>query len=210
MVRFPRHPRYGDQAGRDNPFFLDPAYAADEVIGPARQGLGDKLGVVLFQFPPQQLAAISGRGKFPARLHAFLSALPPGPTYAIEIRNHQLFTPRYLRALRDVGAVHCLSGHPSMHELAHQVKSVDPLRDAAIVVRWMLSPRFGYQEARQRYAPFDRIINPDPQARDTIATLCREAATLDIPVYVIANNKAEGCAPLSLTALAKQIVVGAT
>jgi uncharacterized protein YecE (DUF72 family) len=206
MVRFPRHPRYGDHAGKENPFFLDPSYARDEVIGPAMAGLGDKLGVILLQFPPQELELISARGKFPARLDRFLDGLPSGPTYAVEIRNHQLFTPRYLQTLRAHGAVHCLNEHPSMHELAHQIKHVEPLQDPAIVIRWMLARHFRYAEAKTTYAPFDCLVDPDEITRGVIADLCREAAKVHIPVDIVVNNKAEGSAPLSIVELAKAIV----
>nr|WP_236786629.1 DUF72 domain-containing protein [Allochromatium tepidum] len=42
----------------------------------------------------------------------------------------------------------------------------------------------------------------DPTARDLIARLVSEALSAGREVYVIANNKAEGCAPLSLSGLA--------
>ena len=37
---------------RTNPNFLDPVYAIREVVEPAVEGLGDKLGPLLFQFSP--------------------------------------------------------------------------------------------------------------------------------------------------------------
>jgi uncharacterized protein YecE (DUF72 family) len=205
MVRFPRHPRFGEHSGGENPYFLDPVYAAEEVIGPAVAGLGDRLGVILLQFPPQDLEVISARGRFPARLERFLSGLPTGPTYAVEIRNHQLFTPRYLATLRAFGAVHCLNAHPSMHELSHQIRHVQPLQDPAIVIRWMLARHFRYDEAKQSYAPFDCLVDPDEQTRSAIAELCREAAAVHTPVNIVVNNKAEGSAPLSIVQLARAI-----
>ena len=205
MVRFPRHPRYGEHSGGENPYFLDPVYAAREVIEPAMAGLGDKLGVVVLQFPPQDLEQISARGRFPARLERFLSRLPQGPTYAVEIRNHQLFTPRYLDTLRAHGAVHCLNAHPSMHQLSHQIRNVRPLQDSAIVIRWMLARHFRYEDAKRSYAPFDCLVDPDEQTRRSIAELCVEAAAQGRPVIVVVNNKAEGSAPLSIVELARAI-----
>ena len=54
-VRFPPHARYGRRRGQANPLLLDAAYATAEVVGPAVDGLGDKLGAILFQFPPQDV-----------------------------------------------------------------------------------------------------------------------------------------------------------
>ena len=207
-VEFPRHRRYGAHSGQRNPFFLDPGYATDEVVGPCMDGLGERLGVMLFQFPPQELRLLSDRGRFVDRLHRFLDALPKGPVYAIEVRNHQLFSARYLEALLDVGAVHCLNLHPQMHEVTHQIKVADPLRFRAVVVRWMLARRYAYEEAKQAYAPFDVIVDEDLPSRRTLAQLCRQCLTAGKETFVIVNNKAEGCAPTSVELLARAIVGG--
>ena len=47
-----------------NPRFLDPRYAANEVIGPMIDGLGCKAGPLLFQFPPIPPNLVGGRGPF--------------------------------------------------------------------------------------------------------------------------------------------------
>jgi hypothetical protein len=78
-----------------------------------------------------------------------------------------------------------------------------PLR--AVVVRWMLGGSQSFEEARDRYAPFDRLIDEDPASRDAIAELAVRAIAANLPVYVIANNKAEGSGPRSVFALAERI-----
>src|SRR5512140_3356501 len=68
VARFPQHARYGAQRGQANGFFLDPAYATDAVVAPACEGLGEKAGPLLFQFPPQDTHFIGGPDGFAARL----------------------------------------------------------------------------------------------------------------------------------------------
>jgi hypothetical protein len=63
-----------------------------------------------------------------------------------------------------------------------------------------------YDEARTRYAPFDRLLDPDIPTRGTLAHLIHVAIKSGQPSYVIANNKAEGSAPLTLIELAKAVV----
>lgn len=61
LARFPPHPRYGAQAGQDNPRFLEPAYATDAVVAPYVEGLREKGGALVFQFPPQAVSAREAR-----------------------------------------------------------------------------------------------------------------------------------------------------
>jgi uncharacterized protein YecE (DUF72 family) len=204
--------RQTDTPGRRserNPLFLDAAYAAEQVIGPCLEGLGRKLGPLLFQFPPQDVKLLGGPQGFAERLAAFLQALPRGPLYAVELRNAELLVPAYVDALTDAGVCHCYNVHPRMPAIPHQAQSVAAANAPALVVRWMLHLRWGYDEARARYQPFDRIVDADLASRAAIAALCLETAMAGRSAYVIANNKAEGSAPLTLFRLAEQVVAQA-
>ena len=193
------------RSGQDNPTFLDVGYALDRVVGPFVEGLGAKAGPLLLQFPPLDLRLLGGAGAFVERLHAFLRALPRGPHYAVELRTQAAFTPGYLDALADVGASHCFNGHPSMPPIAAQARQAMRAVGPGLVVRWMLARGRSYQQAREAYAPFDRLAEADPQTRGQIADLAGEALRAGRRVFVVVNNKAEGCSPLSVAALAQQI-----
>jgi uncharacterized protein YecE (DUF72 family) len=189
-----------------NAHFLEPQYATAEVVRPCVEGLGSNMGPLLFQFPPQDVRTIGGPERFAEQLHDFLEALPRGPLYAVELRNAALLTPVYAEALSAVGACHCFNVHPSMPTLHHQQRLVSSANTPALVVRWMLHRTLGYEAARDRYLPFNRLVDADPASRTTIAALCLEAVAADRPAFVIVNNKAEGSAPLSVAKLAEQIV----
>ena len=206
LAGFGDHPRYGTRRGQSNSVFLDPHYATQEVIGPFMDGLRDKAGPLLFQFSPQDDAGLAGSGSFVERLYQFLDRLPRGPVYAVELRNATLFTPEYVDALSAVGACHCLNGHPRMPPVHEQVALVQPERSRAVIIRWMQARHLSYQAAKQQYAPFNRIVDADPMSRQAIAELCLDSSVRRQPSYVIVNNKAEGCAPLSIVQLARQIV----
>jgi uncharacterized protein YecE (DUF72 family) len=206
LARFPRQRRYGPDAGRQNPRWLDPAYATEAVVHPFVEGLRAKGGVILFQFSPQDEALLGGRHGFPDRLHRFLAALPPEPHYAVELRNHKLLTPGYVAALRDLGVLHCVSVHPTMPDVRTQAHQVGVLDAPDLVVRWMLTPRMSYETAKKYYHPFDTLVDPDPIARAGIAELVRGMSERGGSTLVIVNNKAEGCAPRSIEALAEAIV----
>ena len=170
------------------------------------EGLGTAhAGPILFQFPPLDLRAVDGRAGFLARLHAFLRRLPSGPLYAVEVRNTALAHPELDAALDDAGGVPCFNVHPRVPPIAAQAARRPGTGPPVVVIRWVLHAGFGYEQAKRRYAPFDRLVDEDPASRTGIASLARRALADARPVYVIANNKAEGSAPLSLVSLAREI-----
>lgn len=202
-LRFPMQPRYGALAGQDNERFLDPGYAIREVVDPMRRGLGSAAGPLVFQFPPQ--GGLPPQ-VFAALLHDFLRALPSGLEYASEIRSARWLTPDYAKALSEGGGVHCFTVHPSMPSIAEQRRLVDAAgAGAGVVVRWMLGGDQKYEAARERYSPFNRIVDEDRDNRRAIAALCAEALDAGKEAFVTVNNKAEGSAPLSVFALADAI-----
>ena len=205
LAGFGDHPRYGTRRGQTNRLFLDRTTRPQEVVGPFTDGLKGKAGPLLFQFSPQDYAERTGSGSFVERLYRFLDRLPRGPVYAVELRNTDLFTPEYVDALSAVGACHCLNGHPGMPPIREQATLAQPERSRALVVRWMQARHLSYQAAKHKYAPFNHIVDADPTSRRAIASLCLDSSRRQQPSYVIVNNKAEGCAPLSIVQLARQM-----
>jgi uncharacterized protein YecE (DUF72 family) len=200
--QFPRHARYGKKQGERNGRFLDASYALDAVVGPVVEGLGKSLAVLLFQFPPQD--AREPRA-FAERLATFLERLPKGVPYAVELRNPELLTPAYARALEQTGAVHAHNVWGSMPSVLTQARSIPPVARRPLIVRWLMRPGDDYEGARSRFLPFSRLAEPDLGNRDDIASLVAKALAHDVPAFVLVNNKAEGCAPESLFELARRI-----
>jgi uncharacterized protein YecE (DUF72 family) len=194
--------------GRASSVFLDAAYAADRVIGPARAAWGDRLGIVLFQFSPlgssPSMARLlqSDTTPFCERLARFLAELPRGVCYAIEWRDPQLLTATYARVLQETGAIHGACAHPRMPDVAEQFARAPGAPGSSRLIRWLLHPGQSYEGARARYAPFDRLVDPDERVREQVAAQSVAALAAGRDVTVIANNKAEGSAPLTLRQLA--------
>lgn len=204
LLTSPTDPAGGAIRG-PNPRYLDATYAIDEVIGPMMEGLGAKTGPLLFQFPPIPPNLVGGRGAFAERLHRFLDALPPGPLYAVELRTPALLTPDYAAALDATKSTHCYSVHPAMASLEEQLRTVRHFEQPALVVRWMLHAGLKYEAARDRYEPFDRVRDEDPESLERIAVAALDALIAERDVFVIVNNKAEGSAPLSVFRLATRM-----
>jgi uncharacterized protein YecE (DUF72 family) len=184
------------------PVFLDPLFAQETVITPLLQGLGSKLGAVLFQFSPLGSRYTRDPEVFVARLGEFLTALPRGPVYAVELRDPEILGAPYEDALAAAGAVHCSSVHSRMPQVDSQVIDAG---QGPLIIRWMLQPGEDYESAGARFAPFDRIVEPDKLNRSRIAKLVKRGLSAGRDVYVMAANNAEGSAPLTLFELAKAL-----
>lgn len=202
----PLHPD-GHGVRERNPHFLDPSFASDEVIGPMTEGLGTRLGAVLFQFPPIPPNLVRGRQAFWEKLQRFLAALPTGPLYAVELRTPAFLSGTYADMLESVGVAHCYNVHPAMAPLSRQLEVVNAFYQPGLVIRWMLHSDLAYDVARERYQPFDRLVDEDLDSRERVATAVLDASLAERPAFVIANNKAEGSAPLTLLRLAERIAL---
>lgn len=170
------------------------------MVAPTVEGLGSKLGALLFQFPPHdELAAPA----FAAELQQFLSRLPRGVPYAVELRNPGLLTAAYANALRETGAVHTHNVWGEMPNLQDQARLIPPVARKPLIVRWMMRPGDSYAEAGKRFSPFSQLTRPDHVIRGQISSLVAKALAHGVPALVFVNNKAEGCAPLSIAELAR-------
>lgn len=204
LLTSPFDPTPGGIRGR-NPFFLDAAYATDRVVGPMLEGLGPKAGPLLLQFPPMSANQVDGPEAFAERLGRFLAALPRGPLYAVELRTPALLSETYVRVLQDVGAAHGHVVHPAMSPLQEQMEQVRHIEQPALVVRWMLHAGLRYEAARDRYEPFDRLVDRDEASLETITVAALDALVAERPVFIVVNNKAEGSSPLSVFRLAERL-----
>jgi hypothetical protein len=74
-----------------------------------------------------------------------------------------------------------------------------------VVVRWSLRAGMTTEQARTRYAPFNRLVDPDLVTRGTLVHLIRVAVRSRQSAFIIVSNEAEGCAPLSCVELARAL-----
>lgn len=191
----------------DSPYFLDVDYAINEFIAPLTAGLGTKAGPLVFQFPPQGRQHTRHVDAWINRLYRFLNALPPGFLYAVEIRDPELLTDRFLMCLKTTGVRLCVASHANMPSPHEQIEKMNRILDpGAFIARWSLHSGFKYADAKARYFPFNRLVDEDLDSRASLAAACLRAVEANHPAFVIINNKAEGSAPLSIEKLAAHVV----
>jgi len=222
----PRGPRRPPAPAASNPRFLDATYATEHFVMPALEGLGHRTGPLLLQFSPIPSELTREPQPLIDRIAGFLARLPDShsgvtPLYAVELRNPELLTPRFVHRLREAGARLCIGIHARMPPVARQaaaLRSMDAgsldASDAPeggwslagpLVVRWSLHAGMTTEQARSRYAPFSRLVDPDLVTRGTLVHLIRVAVRSRQSAFIIVGNEAEGCAPLSCIELARAL-----
>ena len=197
-----------------NPAFLDPALAVSEFVQPALEGLGNKVGALVFQLSPLPASWLDRMPQLLERLSVMLGALPalldaPGSVIAVEVRNPEFLTPEFAAVLKAAGATYCLGLHSKMPPAEEQLPLLRALWPAPFVCRWSLNRKhgaYGYEQAKGQYEPFDRLVDPDPESRDVLARVIAATLAGGFHAYVTINNKAEGSAPLSVLELAKAVL----
>ena len=212
--------------GREaNPLFLNPDIAIDSFVRPACDGLGASLGVLLFQISPLPIGRLIDLQKTLSELEllsravqgvlADLFANSPNnhrPIVAFEVRDADWLrpdiAPRFAHILRTTGATYCLGLHAKMPRIAEQLPLLRALWPGPLVCRWNVNPIFGpygYADAEQLLAPFDRIQHPDDATLAVLARTIHGVCSHGQQAYVTISNEAEGCGPLSIVRLAQAL-----
>lgn len=189
--------------------FLCVDAARRRVVDPLVAGMGDRVGVLLFQFPPVSPEDLGGVDRFAGQLDTFFRGLNAPVPVAVELRTGALLGPSYACVLRDHGIAHSYVAHPSMPSLPAQVALLPPGDAPVGIVRWMLAQGRSYAGAKQAWRPFDRLRSPDLETRSAVMKMIRARPSgPGHGTFVIVNNKAEGSSPRSIEALVEALVGG--
>jgi uncharacterized protein YecE (DUF72 family) len=189
-----------------NPLFLDPQAVLDLCVRPASEGLGAKLGVLVFQISPLPRRWLEPDALVPVleRLWPLvLPALPPGARAAVELRDAAPLTPALAASLKAHGVRCCIGLHDRMPAIDEQLPMQRATWPGDLVCRWNLHRGLRYTQAKAKWEPFDRLQAPDPETRRVLAKVILATLNAGHSAFVVINNKAEGSAPLSVLELAR-------
>lgn len=206
-----------DAGGRPvglNPGFLDPALTTEQFVQPVLEGMGTRAGALVIEIGPLPGALKADLPALLRRLAHLLESLPalapraPEAVIAVEVRDPEWLVPAFRDVLKATGARYCLGLHPRLPPIEAQLPLLRAMWPGAFVCRWNLNRRHGahgYEAAKAGYAPFDRLVDPDPATREALARIMHGTAAAGHPVLVTVNNKAEGSAPCSVVELARAV-----
>jgi len=132
---------------------------------------------------------------FVSDLDSFLGKLPRGWPYAIELRNKEWLRDEYLGCLARHGIAHVFNSWDAMPPVSEQMalpaSRTNPNLCAA---RFLLKPGRKYEEAVKTFQPYDKVKEPNPEARAAGKALIAEgkAAGPERKTYIYVNNRLEG------------------
>jgi uncharacterized protein YecE (DUF72 family) len=105
LKKFPNIPRCGARAGTMNPNFLNAEMFTRLFLAPC-EAHRSKIGPLIFEFSTFHQHEFENGRDFVAALNQFLSALPKGWEYGVEIRNKTWLQPEYFDMLRSHNVAH--------------------------------------------------------------------------------------------------------
>lgn len=188
-----------------NPTFLSAERLVAELIDRCATHFATHCGPFILECPPiPRRLGLTARAVIDG-LFELLSRLPRRFTYAVELRNRHLLTDEYAAMLVATGAAHVFNYWTAMPMPFAQADVVPVASLPAVVVRLLLRPGKRYEEQRERFRPFDRLVEPDESMRADVVSLVQAAVRHAKPAFVLVNNKAEGSAPLTIRALAERL-----
>jgi len=174
-------------------------------LRPCDEVFADHTGPIILEFPPFPRSLRVEPAEFHGRLGRFLGQLPRGFEYAVELRDARLLTPAYRDLLTRHRIAHTFNYWSAMPTPGEQTSVVDPEESDFSVVRLLLKPGTWYEDQRDRFKPFDRLVDQDEAMRADVVAIARRIVNRGRRVFVLVNNKAEGSSPLTVTALARRL-----
>lgn len=189
-----------------NAQFLSAERFAADLLEPVARVFREHAGPFVVEISPTPRGFTLEPSTFCEQLDRMLGHLPGEFQFAVELRDLALMTGEYARVLRRHGAAHVYNYWSAMPMPGLQSESLGLDDMPFAMVRLLLRPGAWYEDQREAFRPFDRIVQPDFEMRAQVADIVADAVGRRIPAYVLVNNKAEGSAPLTVRELARMVV----
>lgn len=207
LKRFPHLPRFARRAGQPNPHFLDAEYFTSAFLKPCEE-FRQNIGLIMFEFARLSAEEFARGRDFVAALDGFLSQLPKGWDYGVEVRTASLLQPEYFAMLARHNVAHIFNSWDAMPPTLEQISLPKSFtaRDH-MGARFLLRPGRRYEEAVKLFSPYDRIREPYPEGRAAASHLIQEARAQKRRLFLYVNNRFEGNALDTLAALLAEMAL---
>ncbi len=187
---FPQIPRYGAQAGLTNHTFLDAHLLQDAFLRPL-EPYRHQTAALIFEFGYSPVPS----SDFLELLAPFLTRLPKGFRYAVEIRNPDYLTQQYFALLRDHNVAHVYNSWTRMPPLQDQIAIPDSRTADFLVTRALLRPGRPYEEAVRAFSPYREVRDPNPEVRAALREIMEISRSERRTSFLYINNRLEGSSP---------------
>lgn len=191
LRRFPSLARYGAEQGKLNPLFLNSDLFLQSFFLPLQE-FRARVGVLIFEFAEFRTGDIE-RESFLEQLERFLSVLPSDGQYGVELRSRSFVTPDYFRLLRRFRVAHVFNQWNRMPSVERQLQWPGSMTTDFAVGRFLLRPGRSYEEAVERFSPYQETREIDLSARSAARKLIWDVPPKNgRPTFVYINNRLEG------------------
>ncbi len=206
IKKFPNLARFGERAGKPNENFLNADLFVSVFLKPCEE-IRPKVGVLLFEFSRFWPSDYEHGRDFIRDLDGFLGRLPKGWPYGVELRNRHWLQEEYFGCLARHGVAHVFNSWEAMPPVSEQMALAGSRTCPSLcAARFLLKPGRKYEEAVKTFQPYDKVKDPDPDARAAGKTLVAEgkAAGPARKTYIYVNNRLEGNALETIGAMLEE------
>ena len=197
LKNFPNLPRFGVRAGTINENFLNEEMFQRLFLGPC-EPFRSKIGPLIFEFSTFHNQEFERGRDFVAALNQFLSELPKGWEYGVEIRNRAWLQPEYFAMLRSHGVAHVFNNWTRMPSIGEQIAIEGSETADFSVSRFLLKPGRSYEDSVKAFQPYTEIKEPNEEARGAARQILQQSMVKKRKGYIYVNNRLEGCAPMTI------------
>ncbi len=206
LKKFPQLQRFGPSAGKRNDNFLNQELFVRDFLQPC-ESIRPKVGLLMFEFSRFWPADYQHGRDFIRDLESFLSGLPKGWPYAVEIRNRAWLRGEYFECLARHQVAHVFNSWEAMPPVTEQIALPGSRPHPQLVAaRFLLKPGRKYEDAVKTFAPYDTLKEENPEARAAAKTLIAEgkAAGPQRKTFIYVNNRLEGNALATIAGIAHE------
>ncbi len=200
LKTFPNLPRFGPKAGKPNPNFLNAEMFEELFLQPC-SAYRSSIGILMFEFTQFHTNDFEHGRDFVAALNGFLSRLPVGWQYGVEIRNKAFLHPEYFACLRSHGVTHVFNSWSRMPSVSEQLAMQGSQTTDFVAARFLLKPGRTYNQAVEGFSPYTSIKEVNEDARQAGKALIQKAKSGNRKSFVFVNNRLEGHAPSTIAAM---------
>jgi uncharacterized protein YecE (DUF72 family) len=203
IKKFSNLPRFGLRAGQPNPSFLNADLFSSAFLGPC-EPFRSNIGLLMFEFSRFYPTDYRHGRDFVADLDRFLSQLPPGWPYGVELRNRTWLQPDYFDCLARHTVAHVFNSWQAMPPVSEQMALPGSRPNPDLVAaRFLLRPGRKYEEAVRQFEPYEKVQEENPEARAAGKALIAEGKQTGPTrrTFIYVNNRLEGNALGTIAAM---------
>jgi uncharacterized protein YecE (DUF72 family) len=202
VKKFPNQPRFGARAGKPNENFLTAEVFERGFLKPC-EAIRSQVGIIMFEFSRFYPTDYEHGRDFVSSLDSFLTKLPAGWPYSIEMRNKNWLKAEYFECLARHNVTHVFNSWTEMPPVSEQLAIPGSETNPELVAaRFLLKPGRKYEDAVKAFQPYDKTQEVNYEARKAGTALIEKGKkNPKQKTFIFVNNRLEGNALETIRAM---------